>query len=287
MILYSPAKINIGLKVIKRRQDGFHDLQSVMFPTGLCDIIEIRKTGRPESGIILSRSGIPLEEGSGKNLCVLAYEILAGQTNLPRVEVHLHKQIPVGAGLGGGSSNAANLLKGLNSMATLPVSRNLLHELSAGLGSDCPFFLNNRPMMMEGRGEILSPVDVRLQQMYLVLLFPGIHISTAEAYAGIRPGNSGPHLGKLITEPVEMWKDLIINDFEVTVFEKYPVLSRLKSELYGRGALYASLSGSGSSVYGIFKDHPELPDNLERIAVWKGTIRTEPGENPWEPALPA
>ena len=209
MIIYSPAKINIGLKVTGLRPDGYHNLQSVMVPTGLCDIIEIRPTGRPKSGIIFSQSGIPLETDSGENLCVLAYKKLAGQTHLPQVEVHLHKQIPVGAGLGGGSSNAGNILKGLNSLAADPVNGRLLHDLSAELGSDCPFFLYNQAMMMEGRGEILNPINIQLHRMYLVLLFPGIYISTPEAYAGIQPDNSGPHLEELIKEPADMWLSLI------------------------------------------------------------------------------
>ncbi len=279
MIIYSPAKINIGLKVTGRRPDGFHNIQSVMFPTGLCDIIEIRPTGRPGSGIIFSQSGIPLEKGSGENLCVLAYEKLANETDLPQVEVHLHKQIPVGAGLGGGSSNAGNILKGLNSMSTDPVADSLLHDLSAELGSDCPFFLYNRTMMMEGRGEILNPINIHLHKMHLVLLFPRIHIPTAEAYAGIQPDYSGPHLSTIITEPIDKWKDLIVNDFEYTVFERHPTLRVLKSELYKHGAVYASLSGSGSSLYAIFPDHPELPEELERIVVWKGAIRTQPGDS--------
>lgn len=276
MIIYSPAKINIGLKITGLRPDGFHNLQSVMVPTGLCDIIEIRTTGRPQSGIIFSQSGIPLETDSGENLCVLAYKKLAGETHLPKVEVHLHKQIPVGAGLGGGSSNAGNLLKGLNSLAKDPVNGSVLHDLSAELGSDSPFFLYSQAMMMEGRGEILNPINIQLHQMYLVILFPGIHISTSEAYTGIQPDNSGPHLGTLINEPVDKWRNLIVNDFELTLFEKYPVLKMLKSELYNLGALYASLSGSGSSLYGIFPDSPELPEELERIAIWKGSIGTQP-----------
>ncbi|MCK4748789.1 MAG: 4-(cytidine 5'-diphospho)-2-C-methyl-D-erythritol kinase [Bacteroidales bacterium] len=270
MILFSPAKINIGLRIIERRKDGFHNLQSVMFPLGLCDILEIRKSVDQESGIQFSQSGIQLESGTGKNLCIKAYELLNAEILLPPVNLHLHKQIPVGAGLGGGSSNAGIALRGLNSISPDPLSHERLLELAGRLGSDCPFFLFDRPMMMEGRGEILSPFALDTDQLYLVLLFPEIHISTKDAYGGVIPEVPGKHLQELIIQPMHQWKHQVINDFESSVFKKYPELGSLKAQLYQAGAVYASLSGSGSALFGLFSDQPRLTGNLARYVIWEG-----------------
>lgn len=276
MILYSPAKINIGLHIIARRPDGFHDLQSVMYPVGLSDILEIRETTEGSDALKFSQTGITIPGGSEKNLCEKAHEVFTRERDIPPVEIHLHKQIPVGAGLGGGSSNASLTLLGLNQLTSEPVSPETLHDMAASLGSDCPFFLHKNAMMMEGRGEILSPSTVKLDGLYLVLLFPDIHISTPEAYSGVKPQMPAIHLEHLLKAPVNKWKGSIVNDFEKGIFEKYPKIAMLKEELYHAGALYASLSGSGSSIYGIFpgqpdlSDIPELPDSLTPFIIWKG-----------------
>jgi len=270
MILFSPAKINIGLQIIERRKDGFHNLQSIMFPVGLSDILEIRRSRVKGEAFRFSQSGIKFLTPGETNLCVSAWEHFSREATLPPVEMHLHKQIPVGAGLGGGSSNATTTLIGLNLLAGSPLAEGKLLEMSAQLGSDCPFFLHSKPMMMEGRGEILNPVSLPLDQCYLVLLFPGIHVSTADAYDGVKPVAPEVELGELIAKPMDQWKGSVMNDFERSVFEKYPELDRLKQDLYESGALYASLSGSGSSLYGFFTRMPELPEKLERHVIWKG-----------------
>lgn len=270
MILFSPAKINIGLQIIERRKDGFHNLQSIMYPVGLSDILEIRRSSVKGEAIRFSQSGIKFGTPGETNLCVSAWEHFSREAALPPVEIHLHKQIPVGAGLGGGSSNATTTLKGLNMLAKFPLTEGILLEMSAQLGSDCPFFLHSGPMMMEGRGEILNPVSLPLDQLYLVLLFPGIHVSTADAYAGVKPVVPEADLWKLIAEPMDQWKGSVVNDFERSVFKKYPELDLLKQDLYESGALYASLSGSGSSLYGFFTRMPELPEKLEQYVIWKG-----------------
>ena len=185
--------------------------------------------------------------------------------------MHLHKQIPVGAGLGGGSSNASTTLKGLNILAGNPLPDEMLHEMAATLGSDCPFFLHEGPMLMEGRGDILSSISPCLGHLYLILLFPGIHVSTAEAYAGVKPAVPNQHLQELIRQPMDRWREFVINDFEHSVFKRHPELDRLKQDLYGAGAVYASLSGSGSSLYGIFPESPDLPEELEQYLIWRGT----------------
>lgn len=270
MILFSPAKINIGLRIFERRADGYHNLQSVMYPLGLFDLLEIRMDDPRSHGLRFSQTGIPVEAGSGKNLCEKAFELMTHETTLPPVQIHLHKQIPVGAGLGGGSSNASYTLKGLNRITNKELSSERLHRLASRLGSDCPFFLHRQPMLMEGRGEKLNPSTVNLKGYYMVLLFPGIHISTAEAYAVVSPSSSGTDLGQLAAIPVERWRGSVVNDFEKEIFRRYPLLEELKTGLYSAGAIYASMSGSGSSLYGIFREIPELPAGLEKHLIWKG-----------------
>jgi len=272
MIFFSPAKINIGLQILEKRPDGFHNLQSVMFPTELCDILEIIPLRSGNQEVRFSQSGLRFESDLEDNLCLKAWEQLAREAHLPPVEMHLHKQIPVGAGLGGGSSNAATTLLGLNSLARDPLNRERLAELAESLGSDCPFFLNREPMLMEGRGEILTPVHLNLEGLYLVLLFPDIHVSTAEAYQGIQARIPEHLLAEFIHMPVNSWEGLIGNDFEQSVFAKYPRLNELKQNLYKNGAVYASLSGSGSSLYGIFDRLPTLPEEIKKHVIWAAAI---------------
>ncbi|MDF1575305.1 MAG: 4-(cytidine 5'-diphospho)-2-C-methyl-D-erythritol kinase [Bacteroidales bacterium] len=270
MILFSPAKINLGLQILERREDGFHTLRSVMYPTDLCDIIEINQLPEGNPPVCFTQSGIRFDADLEDNLCIRAWKLLASECSLPPVSIHLHKQIPVGAGLGGGSSNASTILKGLHQIAgsTLPAEK--MAQLAGQLGSDCPFFLQDEPMMMEGRGEILSQVKVSLDDFYLVLLFPEIHISSAEAYSTVSPAIPEQHLRQLIEKPINEWKESIVNDFEKKAFRKYPILEKLKHSLYNSGARYASMSGSGSALYGIFETLPDFPGLLRRFMIWKG-----------------
>lgn len=272
MILFSPAKINIGLQILEKREDGFHNIRSLMYPTGLCDIIEIRTMPDGSPPFQLVQSGILIDSDSESNLVSRAWSLQSIETNMPPLSIHLHKQIPVGAGLGGGSSNASCTLKALNQISPQKISAEQLELLAAQLGSDCPFFLQTNPMMMEGRGEILSRTEVRLEGSFLVMLFPGIQVSTAEAYEGVVPKVPATPLQKLISEPAELWKDLIQNDFESTVCTKYPLIRELKEALYRAGAYYASMSGSGSSIYGIFRKQSRLPEELRRYLIWEGPL---------------
>jgi 4-diphosphocytidyl-2-C-methyl-D-erythritol kinase len=271
MILFSPAKINIGLHILEKRDDGFHNIRSVIYPTGLCDILEIKVLPEGSKPFCLSQSGILIDADPENNLVSRAWRLLINETALPPVAIHLHKQIPVGAGLGGGSSNATYALKALNQLAQESLNRGRLEELAAWLGSDCPFFLHHGPMMMEGRGEILKQAEVNLAGSFLVLLFPRIHVSTAEAYAGVHPESPVFPLENLISRPVEHWADLIKNDFEESVSAKFPLIREMKNALYHEGAQYASMSGSGSSVYGIFSKYPRLPRELRKYVIWEGS----------------
>ena len=270
MIHFSPAKINLGLQVLERREDGFHELRSVMYPTGLCDIIEIHQLPAGEGPIRFSQSGIRFESDLEKNLCIKAWKLVRGEGELPGVAIHLHKQIPVGAGLGGGSSNASTVIIGLNPLLSDSLNPEEMAQLAGQLGSDCPFFLHNSPRMMEGRGEVLSPSGVSLDKLYLVILFPDIHISTAEAFGGLTPAYPELHLRELLDAPIDRWKNLIINDFEKSAFNTYPLLKELKNALFRAGAIYASMSGSGSSLYGIFRSPPKLPESIQKFVIWTG-----------------
>jgi len=270
MILFSPAKINLGLQILEKRADGFHNLRSVMYPTALCDIIEIHQLAETDVPIRFSQSGIRIEADLAKNLCIKAWKLFSSERELPNVAIHLHKQIPVGAGLGGGSSNASNTLRGLNLLSGSPVPPERLATMAGQLGSDCPFFLHDVPMMMEGRGELLSQVRVSLFPFYLVLLFPEINISTAQAYEAASPALPERHLNQLIKAPINQWKEVLVNDFEKSAFQKYPLLKELKRSLYSAGAKFASMSGSGSSLYGIFESPPELPEDIRRYIIWNG-----------------
>ena len=260
IVLYPRPKINIGLRVTARRSDGYHDIETLFFPVDNWreDILEIIEA----DSVSMNYYGTPFELPGGdieKELCVKAYRLLQREFDLPPVGIYLCKNIPVGAGMGGGSSDAAWTLRGLNELFHLGLSDGRLAEYAARLGSDCPFFIYSRPMYGSGRGEVLTPCTstavTQLQEQYRIkVIAPGIHVSTAEAYASLTPDPSGRGLSDLLdTLPVEEWKDRILNDFEGPVFSRYPALARLKQSLYDEGAVYASMSGSGSAVYGIFK----------------------------------
>lgn len=277
MIFYSPAKINLGLQVLNRRPDGFHNIQTIMHLTGLYDILEIIRSEKDAAPLTFTQSGLALEPGSSKNLCISAWEAVQRELSLPPLAIHLHKQIPVGAGLGGGSSNATFTLRGINTLMDNPLPPETLYRMAASLGSDCPFFLYDRPMLAEGRGELLTPVDLQLTGLHLVLFDTGIHISTAEAYAGIVPSPGKLDLRELPQHPVRSWKEILSNDFEIPVFGKHPGLESLKHSIYRAGAVYSSLSGSGAAIYGIFEREPVLPADLLEGVLWKGPLVPFPG----------
>ena len=276
MIGYSNAKINIGLQVLRKRPDGFHDIDTWMVPVPFYDILECRVQPAGTPPFHLTQSGITVDEPLSSHLCYRAYEAFNQAVPCPPVRLHLHKQIPVGAGLGGGSSNAAATLATLNKITGNSLSDAELEKLASTLGSDCPLFIHNTPMLASGRGERLKKRDIDLSNRYLVLLHPGFASSTSEAYELVRPNDRRPALESLIKQPVKDWKTILVNDFEAPLFHRYPLLKELKEGLYTSGALYASMSGSGSSVYGLFDSIPDLPGNMARYITWQGSpVETE------------
>lgn len=268
MINFPNCKINLGLNVTRKRSDGYHDIQTVFYPLTLCDVLEVLKDdstqpGRPEvrNGIHFTTTGLPINGASGKNLCIRAYELLQNDfPELPAVQVFLHKAIPIGAGLGGGSSDGSFALKLINSKFHLNLSTEKLLDYALQLGSDCPFFILNKPCFATGRGEFLQAIEVDLAAFSFIIVNPGIHINTAWAFEQIQPQSPKRSIQDIIETPVESWKGTLKNDFEEAVFANHPQLESIKSRLYERGAIYASMSGTGSCFYGIFSKNnlPEL-----------------------------
>lgn len=269
MIAFPPAKINLGLQVIEKRADGFHNLETVFYPIEWCDILEIVKT--PEFNF--SQSGLIIDGDKNKNLCVKAYDLLKQDFDLSQVHIYLHKIIPMGAGLGGGSSDAAYTLQLLNNIFCLNLSQTQLSEYAIRLGSDCAFFLNDKPLFAKGRGELLSPISVSLKNYFIALIMPSVNVSTAEAYQNIVPKKPVNQLSTIVQSPINEWKNKLTNDFETSVFKKYPIIKEIKEKLYASGAIYASMSGSGASVFGIFKEEKNLSAIFNDCCVWQGACK--------------
>mgnify|MGYP000913100928 CR=1 FL=1 len=255
MIVFPNAKINIGLHIVRKRDDGYHDIETGFYPLPFTDALEFVKS----DSFSFSQSGTALNIPNEQNLCVKALQLLKNKfPQLPALHIHLHKAIPAGAGLAGGSSDAGFLLKALNEHFKLEISSEELSQLALQLGSDCPFFLYNKPAFAKGRGELLQPLPISLEGYNILLINPGIHISTAWAFAQLKLTEKPSLLEQQLQEPISEWKNKIINDFEVPVFENFSEIADLKDWMYQKGATYASLSGTGSTVYGLFKE--ALPD---------------------------
>lgn len=270
MVVFPNAKINIGLFVTEKRPDGFHNLETVFYPVGLSDILEVLPEGGKRGHCRFVNTGLEIGGDARDNLVVKAYHLLFKAYGLPSVYVHLHKLIPFGAGLGGGSADAAFMIKALNSCFDLALSEEVMMEYAATLGSDCAFFIRNRPALGKGKGEILEEITLDLQGYRLVIVKPDFGVPTAEAYQGIVPQPASLDLHTLGKLPVEQWKEQLVNDFEKTVFTRYPVLAALKQELYQAGAVYASLTGSGSALYGLFRKEEPVELNFPGCFVWQG-----------------
>lgn len=269
MILFPPAKINLGLRILYKRPDGYHELETAMIPIPFCDILEII----PSDTFIFKQTGLPIPGDIDNNLCVKAYQLMKDHFNIPPVMIHLRKIIPMGGGLGGGSSDAAFILTGINTLFNLGLSHSNLEELAGKLGSDCPFFIKNIPQLARGRGEILSNLNIDLKGYFIKIINIGIHVGTKEAYDGVHFSPNPKSIAEIINQPISKWKDELINDFEQTVFALYPQLDEVKQNLYSEGAIYAAMSGSGSTLFGIFKDQPyqtysHQADVTELILKW-------------------
>lgn len=260
MITFPNIKINLGLSITEKRPDGYHNLETVFYPVALEDALEIRTNPEAQQKFTLHQHGMEIAGNPENNLVVKAYLLLDKEFHLPPVEIHLYKHIPSEAGLGGGSSDAAFMLKLLNEHYNLQLSDNQLEDYAATLGADCAFFIKNTPTYAEGIGNIFSPIELSLKGYRIMIVKPDVFVSTREAFANIRPHRPEYPVREVIRRPVAEWKDTLINDFEASVFPQYPVIGEIKEELYHQGAIYASMSGSGSSVFGLFAAGTTLPE---------------------------
>ena len=254
MICFPSCKINLGLRITQKRADGFHALETVFYPITLTDALEI--IIEPETSaapITFTSSGLTINGDPSDNLCFKAYGLLKKDyPTIPNIKMHLHKKIPMGAGLGGGSSDGAFTLVALNQLFNLQLSEQALLDYALQLGSDCPFFILNTPAFATGRGEILTPTTVNLNGYSIIIVNPGIAISTKLAFSLITPKIQETNLAAIIQQPISTWKDELINDFEQPIFNSFPELANIKETLYQKGAVYVSMTGTGSTVYGIF-----------------------------------
>ena len=262
MITYPNAKINLGLNITEKRPDGYHNLETVFYPINLQDALEV-KLLEGEGEYTLKTAGTPIEGDPDNNLVVKAYRILKQDfPEMKAVDIHMYKHIPTGAGLGGGSADAAFMLKLLNEKFKLQLSTEQLEGYASKLGADCAFFIRNKPVFASGIGNIFEPIELSLKGYYLVLVKPDIFVSTKDAFAHIKPKAPQHSLKEIIRMPVETWRATMKNDFEESVFYKFPEIAAIKDKLYDMGAVYASMSGSGSSVFGIFREQVEFVDEI-------------------------
>lgn len=254
MIVFPNAKINIGLNITVKRPDGYHNLETIFYPVKIHDALEAITAPQ----LHFASSGVNIPGDPEKNLCIKAYELVSADHPLPKLNIHLHKYIPIGAGLGGGSADAAFFIRLLNQQFNLGLSIAQMQDYARQLGADCAFFIENKPVYAFDKGDQFEQIELDLAKYFIVLVMPPVHVSTAEAYSRVKPKPAEHSLKELIKLPLDAWRDRILNDFEISVFAKYPQIGEVKQALYNAGALYASMSGSGASVFGIFETVPQL-----------------------------
>lgn len=263
MIVFPCAKINLGLNIVSKREDGYHNLETVFYPIPLYDALEIKYMDEKfpsDTACDLKVTGNAVDCDEQKNLVVKAYHILAADYQLPRIHTHLYKHIPSQAGLGGGSSDAAFMIRLLDERFRLNIGNPEMERYAARLGADCAFFIEAEPAYAEGIGDVLMPADGpdgNLQGYYLCVVKPDVAVSTKEAYSAITPKKPAKSCRDIVRQPIETWKEELVNDFEEPIFKMHPELEAIKQKLYDQGAVYASMSGSGSALYGIFKEEPK------------------------------
>lgn len=269
MICFPNAKINLGLNVTEKRPDGYHNIETIFYPIPVRDALEIV----PSQEFSFSQTGIPVDGPTEKNLVMRALELMRKRFDIPPLEIHLFKAIPFGAGLGGGSADAAFMLKLLNDFCRLGLSEKELEDMASSIGADCPFFIRNKPVFASGIGNVFTPVDLSLEGYTLCLVKPDIAVSTSEAYSLVKPAFPEVGVIDIIKKPVSEWRELLVNDFEKSVFTRYPEIQRIKEELYNVGAVYAAMSGSGSSVFGLFDKKNSLKKAFPGCFVWEGDLK--------------
>ena len=250
MIRFPQGKINLGLHVLEKRPDGFHNIETVLYPVSLADILEVVVS--EDNDLSFTMSGIEIPGNSENNLCIRAYHLVQKKFAIAPVNIYLHKNIPVGGGLGGGSSDAVSMIKILNDLFALRMGTSQMKEIAVELGSDCAFFLEDKPCLAQGRGEILTPVDLDLKGYMIIVVKPGAYCDTALAYANVIPSKTSGSIFDIVQQPISLWSVNLVNDFEENSFIKHPDIKMIKDQFDYSGAIYSSMTGSGSAVYGIF-----------------------------------
>ena len=281
MICFPNAKINLGLHVTEKREDGFHNIETVFYPVGWNDaleVIETKKPGlvtsseaeKPQSNFNLHLSGLPVSGNVSDNLLFKAYQLIQQTKTLPCLEVYLHKVLPMGAGLGGGSADAAFFINLLNEQFDLKFTETERMNMARQLGSDCAFFIKNKPVLATQKGDVFTDLDLDLSHLYIAIIYPNVHSNTKEAYSLVKPQQPSRSLLDIIQQPISTWKNELLNDFEKSIFSLYPVVEKTKQDLYDLGAVYASMSGSGSAVFGLFEHKPEIKTHFPH---WLGKMK--------------
>ncbi len=260
MICFPTAKINLGLHILNKRSNGFHNIETVMFPIQWNDALEVIESNNTSNDFELQVSGISIDGALQDNLLYKTFLKIKALKSIPNITVYLHKNIPMGAGLGGGSANVGFFINLLNTKFKLQLSNTEKETIAASIGSDCAFFIYNKPTLCTGKGNLLTPINIDLTGYYIYVVYPNIHSNTALAYKNCTINSSAASLQHILDQPMNTWKHSLINDFEPGIFKAYPIIEQIKNTMYDNGALYASLSGSGSSVYGIYETNPNIED---------------------------
>jgi len=269
MLQFSNSKINLGLYIINKRDDGFHNLETIFYPINLKDAIEIIETN---DDFQFTNSGIVVDSKIEENLIFKAYKLLKDVYNLPNIKIHLHKIIPFGAGLGGGSANAANTIILLNKMFDLKLTEFQQIDFVKKLGSDCAFFIKNKPVFAYEKGDVFEEINLDLSDYKIVLIKPSFGVNTKQAYSNVKIEKPEQSLKQIIELPINQWKNILKNNFEINIFKLYPELNDLKQMLYNKGAIYASMSGSGSSIFGIFEKNCNINIEIKNCFIWQGNL---------------
>ena len=249
MLSFPNAKINLGLNIVSKRPDGYHNIESCFYPIPWCDVLEII----PSDELLFTSSGLAIPGAEDSNLCLRAFHLLKDAYDIPNVHIHLHKVIPMGAGLGGGSSDGAFTLKMLNDLFDLGMDVPTLQKLAGQLGSDCPFFIENKPVIATGTGTIFQDTELNLSGKHIAIRHPHVHVSTEKAYSLVQPATPTHSIEHTLKKPMTQWKNVLQNDFEPSVFAQFPEIRNVKNQLYTAGATYVAMSGSGSAVFGLFE----------------------------------
>jgi 4-diphosphocytidyl-2-C-methyl-D-erythritol kinase len=276
MLIYPNCKINLGLNVVEKRTDKYHNIETVFYPINWCDALEIIEDKSANTNFNFTSTGIKIEGELENNLIYKAYQLINTNKTLPPIKVHLHKVLPMGAGLGGGSADAAFFINTINTKFNLTISEQDRINIASNIGADCAFFINNTPVYATKKGNEFNSIKIDLSDYYILIVYPNTHCNTKLAYDSLKPKPANYNLKEIIENTaVNTWKDVLINDFENSIFAKYPEIQLLKQNMYNNGALYASMSGSGSAVYGIFKTEPTFnlnPNYLFYLQKPKATL---------------